>query len=55
MAITERETGQIDEANASGRPAVVLIHGLWLLPSSWDRWSAGWGGGVRGADSVMAG
>src|SRR5947209_165887 len=40
MAITEREAGQIDEANASGRPAVVLIHGLWLLPSSWDRWSA---------------
>src|SRR5438067_3706707 len=40
MAITERETGQIDEANASGRPAVVLLHGLWLLPSSWDRWSA---------------
>ena len=40
MAITERETGQIDEANASGRPAVVFIHGLWLLPSSWDRWSA---------------
>src|SRR2546423_13118923 len=40
MAITERETGQIDEANASGRPALVLIHGLWLLPSSWDRWSA---------------
>src|SRR5947209_5197624 len=40
MAITEREARQIDEANASGRPAVVLIHGLWLLPSSWDRWSA---------------
>ena len=28
MAITERETGQIDEANASGRPAVVLIHNV---------------------------
>jgi non-heme chloroperoxidase len=40
MAITEREAGQIDAANASGRPAVVFIHGLWLLPSSWDRWSA---------------
>src|ERR1700680_1402222 len=40
MAITERETGQIDRAKASGRPAVVFIHGLWLLPSSWDRWSA---------------
>jgi pimeloyl-ACP methyl ester carboxylesterase len=39
MAITEREIGQIDEANASDRPGVVFIHGLWLLPSSWDRWS----------------
>jgi pimeloyl-ACP methyl ester carboxylesterase len=38
MPITERETQQIDEANASGRTAVVFIHGLWLLPSSWDRW-----------------
>ena len=37
--ITERETKQIDEANASGRPAAVFIHGLWLLPSSWDRWA----------------
>lgn len=36
--ITERETRQIELANASGRPAVVFIHGLWLLPSSWDRW-----------------
>ena len=37
--ITERETQQIDEANASGRSPVVFIHGLWLLPSSWDRWT----------------
>jgi non-heme chloroperoxidase len=36
--ITERETRQIALANASGRPVVVFIHGLWLLPSSWDRW-----------------
>ncbi len=36
--ITEREAKQVDEANASGRTAVVFIHGLWLLPSSWDRW-----------------
>src|SRR5713226_8884726 len=36
--ITERESRQIELANASGRPAVVFIHGLWLLPSSWDRW-----------------
>jgi len=38
MTITDRETKQIDEANASGRTAVVFIHGLWLLPSSWERW-----------------
>src|SRR5258708_5046056 len=37
-AITEHEEGQIKEANASGRPPVVFVHGLWLLPSSWDRW-----------------
>jgi pimeloyl-ACP methyl ester carboxylesterase len=30
---------QIERANASGRPPVVFIHGLWLLPSSWDRWA----------------
>jgi non-heme chloroperoxidase len=37
--ITEHESLQIDEANAAGRTPVVFIHGLWLLPSSWDRWS----------------
>src|SRR5260370_35518407 len=21
-----------------GRPAVVVVRGLWLLPNSWDRW-----------------
>jgi pimeloyl-ACP methyl ester carboxylesterase len=31
---------EIDHANATGRPPVVFIHGLWLLPSSWDRWAA---------------
>jgi non-heme chloroperoxidase len=37
--ITQRETAQIDNANDSGRVPVVFIHGLWLLPSSWDRWA----------------
>jgi non-heme chloroperoxidase len=37
--VTERERTQINEANASGRPSIVFIHGLWLLPSSWDRWA----------------
>jgi pimeloyl-ACP methyl ester carboxylesterase len=36
--ITAHEAGQIDEANASGRTPVVFVHGLWLLPTSWDRW-----------------
>jgi pimeloyl-ACP methyl ester carboxylesterase len=31
---------QIERANATGRTPVVFIHGLWLLPSSWDRWVA---------------
>src|SRR3954468_6366010 len=37
-SITERESRQIEEANASGKTPVVFIHGLWLLPSSWDNW-----------------
>ena len=36
--ITTREEEQIHAANASGRAPVVFVHGLWLLPSSWDRW-----------------
>jgi non-heme chloroperoxidase len=40
MALTERETGQVEGANQSGRTPVVLIHGLWLLASSWDEWAA---------------
>src|SRR5215475_423375 len=30
---------QVARANASGKTPVVFIHGLWLLPSSWDRWA----------------
>jgi pimeloyl-ACP methyl ester carboxylesterase len=37
--ITGHETEQIDRANASTATPVVFIHGLWLLPSSWDRWA----------------
>ena len=36
--ISDREQRQIQQANASGKTPVVFIHGLWLLPSSWDRW-----------------
>jgi pimeloyl-ACP methyl ester carboxylesterase len=38
--ITERELQQCEAANDSGRTPVVFIHGLWLLPSSWDNWAA---------------
>jgi non-heme chloroperoxidase len=37
--ITEHEAEEIEEANATRRVPVVFIHGLWLLPSSWDRWA----------------
>src|SRR6266568_2945063 len=30
---------QIKQANATARTPVVFIHGLWLLPSSWNRWA----------------
>jgi non-heme chloroperoxidase len=36
---TVTEADQIAEANASKKTPVVFIHGLWLLPSSWDRWA----------------
>jgi non-heme chloroperoxidase len=32
------EQKEIDRVNASGRRPVVFVHGLWLLPSSWDPW-----------------
>ncbi len=38
--ISKYEQEQIDQANATDREPVVFIHGLWLLPSSWDRWAA---------------
>jgi non-heme chloroperoxidase len=36
MHMTDVE--QIDRANATRRTPILFIHGLWLLPSSWDRW-----------------
>jgi len=29
----------IGETNASQKPVVIFIHGLWSKPSSWDRWA----------------
>jgi non-heme chloroperoxidase len=37
--ITEHELAQCEQANATGRPPVVFVHGLWVLPSSWARWA----------------
>lgn len=39
FTIAEHEAAQIARANASGLQPVVFVHGLWLLPSSWDRWA----------------
>jgi non-heme chloroperoxidase len=36
---SQTDLAQIEAANAAGRPPVVFIHGLWLLPSSWQRWA----------------
>src|SRR5215211_2493823 len=38
-SISERESMEIEAANASGTIPVVFIHGLWLLPSSWANWA----------------
>jgi len=40
QTITEYELEQVEKANATGLQPVVFIHGLWLLPNSWDRWAA---------------
>ena len=39
MTTAPLTTQEIDACNATGRQPVVFIHGLWLLPSSWDRWA----------------
>src|SRR2546422_10239535 len=40
QTITKHEATQVERANASNATPVVFVHGLWLLPSSWDRWVA---------------
>lgn len=37
--ITDAERAQVERANATTAAPVVFIHGLWLLPSSWDNWA----------------
>jgi hypothetical protein len=38
LTITDHEAAQVERANATRATPVVFVHGLWLLPSSWDRW-----------------
>jgi pimeloyl-ACP methyl ester carboxylesterase len=36
--VSPEEAKQVKRANTSGKQPVAFVHGLWLLPSSWDRW-----------------
>jgi pimeloyl-ACP methyl ester carboxylesterase len=37
--VTEYDAEQVARANATTATPVVFVHGLWLLPSSWERWA----------------
>lgn len=39
-ATVNHELQQVERANRTGLQPVVFVHGLWLLPSSWDRWAS---------------
>jgi non-heme chloroperoxidase len=39
-SLTDHEIEQVERANATRATPVVFIHGLWLLPSSWEAWAA---------------
>jgi pimeloyl-ACP methyl ester carboxylesterase len=38
-SISDRESREIEAANASDTTPVIFVHGLWLLPSSWANWA----------------
>jgi len=38
-SISQRESREIEAANASRSTPVIFIHGLWLLPSNWANWA----------------
>ncbi|WP_369030482.1 alpha/beta hydrolase [Streptomyces adonidis] len=38
--LISRDLERVEQINATGRTPAVFVHGLWLLPSSWDRWAA---------------
>jgi len=40
LPYTEHEAAQIERANSTTKTPVVFVHGLWLLPSSWDTWAS---------------
>ena len=40
ISVTDHEAQQVRRANASGLQPIVFVHGLWLLPTSWDRWAS---------------
>jgi non-heme chloroperoxidase len=35
----DRAAEQVAKADASGKRPVLFVHGLWLLPSSWENWA----------------
>ncbi|WP_394940391.1 alpha/beta hydrolase [Psychromicrobium sp. YIM B11713] len=37
-SLTRRELAGIAQLNASDKTPLILVHGLWLLPESWNRW-----------------
>jgi pimeloyl-ACP methyl ester carboxylesterase len=39
ITITDFEAQDVQRANATGLQPVVFVHGLWLLPNSWERWA----------------
>ena len=39
LPITDHELEQVERANVTTATPVVFVHGLWLLPSSWERWA----------------
>jgi hypothetical protein len=50
-SISERESREIEAANASSTTPVVFVHGLWLLPSSWANWANFFAGAITRADA----
>jgi len=39
MIMETVDAAMIERTNASLKPPVIFIHGLWSKPSSWDRWA----------------